>query len=162
MAFRWMSGLINHLYLHCCFQSFRFYTVAAIWEFLRRYFKHGPLGILFGYGEGLSQEPYLNPWNLHFFWNGATPNSQKLFLFLLRLSASLHVANEAPCSWLGYGVWSTPRTCFISSLWGVANPRTTMPFPNNFFLNLVLHVTSLIACLQDSVPDGSFHRSILA
>ena len=37
------------------------------------------------------------------------------------------VANEAPCSWLGYGVWSTPCTCFISSLWDVANPRTTLP-----------------------------------
>jgi len=23
----------------------------------------------------------------------------------------MSVANEAPCSWLGYGVWSTPRTC---------------------------------------------------
>ena len=45
-----------------------------------------------------------------------------------RQGRCMAVANEAPCSWLGYGVWSTPRTCFISSLWDVANPRTTKPF----------------------------------
>ena len=30
-----------------------------------------------------------------------------------RQGRCMAVANEAPCSWLGYGVWSTPRTCFL-------------------------------------------------
>ena len=30
-----------------------------------------------------------------------------------RQGRCMAVANEAPCSWLGYGVWSAPRTCLF-------------------------------------------------
>ena len=33
-----------------------------------------------------------------------------------RQGRCMAVANEAPCSWLGYGVWSTPRTCLFSDI----------------------------------------------
>ena len=67
------------------------------------------------------------------------------------------VANEAPCSWLGYGVWSTPRTCFISSLWDVANPRTTKPVSNNLFTFLFARFSQSDLLLTSS--DGTVASS---
>ena len=67
------------------------------------------------------------------------------------------VANEAPCSWLGYGVWSTPRTCFISSFWDVANPRTTKPVSNNLFTFLFARFSQSDLLLTSS--DGTVASS---
>ena len=46
-----------------------------------------------------------------------------------RQGRCMAVANEAPCSWLGYGVWSTTRTCRFSD---IARGQAQNPKHNDF------------------------------
>ena len=64
------------------------------------------------------------------------------------------VANEAPCCWLGYGVWSTPRTCNfpipISRQWQPAKPRTGMSIISCFegFWVFLFYCTVVAICIS--------------
>ena len=56
-----------------------------------------------------------------------------------RQGRCMAVANEAPCSWLGYGVWSTPRTCFFRHSKGPSSE----PQPPWFYSSTVATICSL-------------------
>ena len=74
------------------------------------------------------------PWLLPFY-----SCRKPVYICRVRQGRCMAVANEAPCSWLGYGVWSTPRTCFFRHSKGPSSE----PQPPWFYSSTVATICSL-------------------
>ena len=86
-----------------------------------------------------------------------------------RQSRCMAVANEAPCSRLGHGVWSTPRTCSFSSCHSVpwrtvfiqwVQLRTDQKPFQQFLRTGFITAVSFFLCWKRPKPKTGISRSL--